>query len=135
MSIFSDELVDKIKNNDNTINVAQVKTIFFDIDISDNDYTYSVSTMNSFLKALYIILNTRCTCIVKTGGFIFKSFIDVLYVLSGTYKNVYISKPIVVQDINDRYVICKDSYMNCPDIDYITTTNDTLLELIEKTSR
>ena len=25
--------------------------------------------------------------------------------------------------------------MNCPDIDYITTTNDTLLELIEKTSR
>ena len=129
-----DDLVKKINTNDNSINVTNVKTIFFDIDISDNDYTYCTSMLNNLLKTLYIILNTRCTCIIKTGGFIFKPFIDILYILSGTYKTIYISKPIVVQDINDRYVICKDPYTFSPGIEYITTTNEKLLDIIEKTS-
>lgn len=133
-SCLLDELVEKIKTNDSSLQVTNIKTIFFDIEISDNDYTYSNSMLNSLLKTLYIILNIRCTCIIKTGGFIFKPFIDILYILTGTYKTVYISKPIVVQDINDRYVICKDSYTFSPGIDYITTTNEQLLELIEKTT-
>ena len=129
-----DELVEKIKNNDSSLQVTNIKTIFFDIDIPANDYTYSNSMLNSLLKTLYIILNIRCTCIIKTGGFIFKPFIDILYILTGTYKTVYLSKPTVVQDINDRYVICKDSYTFSPGIEYITTTNEKLLDLIEKTN-
>jgi hypothetical protein len=128
-----DDLLAKVKNNDSSVNITEVKTIFFDIEIAENDYTYSVQMLNELLKTLYIILNIRCSCIIKTGGFIFKPFIDILYILTATYKSVYISKPIVVQDVNDRYVICKDPYTISPGIDYITTTNEALQESIDFT--
>ena len=37
-----------------------------------------------------------------------KPIIDSIYILTGVYKNVYISKPTTTQYRNDRFIICKD---------------------------
>jgi hypothetical protein len=129
-STTHDDLINSIKNNNDSFCYTDFKMLYFDLCIPEGEHKYVNNTIVQIVKTLYIITNMRCTCVIKIGGLLFKPIIDVIYILTGMYNNVYISKPISSKDMNDRYIICKDSYSRHPSIDYITNTNDKLLEII-----
>jgi len=123
-----DTMIDKLRVNDQTINTLKTRTIYFDIPVREDDAPHTILDM---LKVLYIILNIRCTCVIKSGSIVFKPLLDILYILSGTYSHLYISNPVVSVDINEQYIICNNSYPNHASIEHITTTNSTLLDIID----
>ena len=81
--------------------------IFFDTDYRENNIKNSTNYTICLLKTLYIAMTTSKTCIIKVWEITLKPIIDIIYMLSGIYKNVYICKPTTTQHENDRYIICK----------------------------
>lgn len=81
--------------------------IFFDTDYHENNIKNSTNYTICLLKTLYIAMTTSKTCIIKVWEITLKPIIDIIYMLSGIYKNVYICKPTTTQHENDRYIICK----------------------------
>ena len=81
--------------------------IFFDTDYRENNIKNSTNYTICLLKTLYIAMTTSKTCIIKVWEITLKPIIDIIYMLSGIYKNVYICKPTTSQHENDRYIICK----------------------------
>ena len=81
--------------------------IFFDTDYHENNIKNSTNYTICLLKTLYIAMTTSKTCIIKVWEITLKPIIDIIYMLSGIYKNVYICKPTTSQHENDRYIICK----------------------------
>lgn len=87
-----------------------VSFFWFDCETVNCDVLYNNDVLTTLLKILFILIMTKKSAIIKLGNIIHKSSIDIIYILSGIYDTVYMSKPSVVDDINDRYLICKDPY-------------------------
>ena len=103
-----DKLYQQVHNGENLEKINENGFLFFDIDYEKDDIGDIKNYTLYLLKCIYIALKTKKGCIIKTWEIIYKPIIDSIYILSGVYKNVYISKPTTTQYQYDRFVICKD---------------------------
>lgn len=87
-----------------------VSFFWFDCETINCDILYNNKVLTKLLKILFTLIMTKKPAIIKLGNIIHKTSIDIIYILSGLYDTVYMSKPSVIDDINDRYLICKDPY-------------------------
>lgn len=91
-------------------NVMRKKILYFDIDLPGDEYTCSTKLIIDMLTILFVIVNNRTECIIKINTVLHKPIVDIVYILSGMYNNMFISKPMSVKNVNDRYIICKDPF-------------------------
>lgn len=104
--------------------------LFFDLTIPENDHFYNNRVIVDLLKVLYISMTYRHNCIIKIGNFIYKPLIDILYSLSSIYNFFYISKPSVVENINDRYIVCKDPFVKNISSDHFYAMSEKILSFV-----
>lgn len=112
----------------------------FDIITADGGFDFSSNFNNQELNITKLLYGQICyaLCMQKEGGsFILKIFdcymahtIDLLYILSAFYKNVYITKPQTSRYANsEKYVVCKNFLFNdCED--FFPILRDTLNTVI-----
>lgn len=94
--------------------IFKIDFLFFEIPKEDyndiNKYTQDI------IFILYIILkyqNYNGTSIIKLDHLIYKSEIDVLYILSCVFEKVSIVKPLVTNIISgERFIVCKQFDIN-----------------------
>lgn len=116
---------------DNTGNILSCKNLEhiiekyekFDIITADGGFDFSMDFNSQEINITQLLYAQICyaICLQKTGGsFILKIFdsfmkhtIDMLYLLSSVYGEVYISKPQTSRYANsERYIICKNFLFN-----------------------
>jgi hypothetical protein len=75
-----------------------------------NDYVIN------FLEILMIILKYQFkngVCVIKIDNVFYKPIIDILYIFSTLYENIYIVKPTTSNPISfERYLVCKNFIFN-----------------------
>ena len=103
-----DQVYQYIYNGKHIENTGNHGFIFFDFDYEKNEIENIKNYTLYLLKSMYIALKTKQTCIIKIWEIIHKPIVDIIYMLTGIYKNVYICKPTTTQYQNDRFIICKD---------------------------
>ena len=113
----------------------------FDIITADGGFDFSSNFNNQELNTTKLLYGQICyaLCMQKQGGsFILKIFdcymehtVDLLYILSAFYKNVYITKPQTSRYANsEKYVVCKNFLFNdCSD--FFPVLKDTLCKVID----
>lgn len=112
----------------------------FDIITADGGFDFSSNFNNQELNITKLLYGQICyaLCTQKEGGsFILKVFdcymehtIDLLYILSAFYKNVYITKPHTSRYANsEKYVVCKNFlFTECSD--FFSVLKETLDKVI-----
>jgi len=112
----------------------------FDIITADGGFDFSSNFNDQELNITKLLYGQICYALTmqKLGGsFILKIFdcfmehtVDLLYILSAFYKNVYITKPQTSRYANsEKYVVCKNFLFNdC--VDFFPTLKDTLDKVI-----
>jgi len=112
----------------------------FDIITADGGFDFSSNFNNQELNITKLLYGQICyaLCTQKEGGsFILKVFdcymehtVDLLYILSAFYKNVYITKPHTSRYANsEKYVVCKNFlFTDCGD--FFPILKDTLDKVI-----
>jgi len=103
-----DELVSNVSFEDKNVYNDTKGVTFFDVsDIYNND-----SRLNDYviylLKTLFVSLHSARPCIIKIWNITYKPILEIVYMFSNIYNNLYISKPIITQHQDDRYLICKE---------------------------
>ena len=98
--------------NSNDIQKKSIDFLFYDLFIQQNGNTVVMNNYNIIIKLLHSIFcyqNIHGICVIKVGDLFYKPIIDLLYILSNSYNNIYIIKPIT-SDItnNEKYIVCKD---------------------------
>jgi len=85
----------------------------------DGGFDFSVDFNNQEINIRHLLFGQMCyaLCLQKRGGnFILKTFdcfmehtVDILYILSAFYENVYITKPKTSRYANsEKYIVCKN---------------------------
>tara|TARA_Y100000816_G_C26108280_1_gene590041 strand:+ start:434 stop:1513 length:1080 start_codon:yes stop_codon:yes gene_type:complete len=108
-----------------------ISLFFFDLETNNKISFFDSTILVKLLKVIYILLLTKKCCIIKMGTLIYKPFIDVVYILSGIYSSVYISKPTVTQHANDRYIVCKDAFEKDIPITESSSVSVSIMNLIK----
>lgn len=103
-----DELYQDVYSRKHSEIMSENGFIFFDIDYELNDIANIKNYTLYLLKSMYIALKTKQNCVIKIWEIIHKPIVDIIYILTGMYKHVYICKPTTTQYQNDRFIICKD---------------------------
>jgi hypothetical protein len=125
--------------NNNDIHKKSVDFLFYDLLIKNvcksdtNKLNHShIHNYNIIIKILHSIFyyqNRHGICIIKVGDLFHKPIIDLLYILSNSYNNVYIIKPITSDTTNnEKYIVCKDYNINDNTVELYTQY---LLEFIK----
>ena len=92
-------------------------TISFKIDLmifefKDEDYIDVKQYIKNVLLTFYIIVKYQAnngTCIIKFDNIFYKVIIDVILMLTGIYKKVYLIKPSISKITKaERYIICSE---------------------------
>jgi len=130
--------------NSNDIQKNSIDFLFYDLFIENIDDKIANSNYNIIIKILHSIFcyqNIHGVCIIKAGDLFYKPIIDLLYILSNSYNNIYIIKPITC-DItnNEKYIVCKDFCIHDNNlelythylIEFIKTDNILLDDIINK---
>ena len=118
--------------NSNDIQKKSIDFLFYDLFIEKSDTLVTHHNYNIIIKILHSIFcyqNVHGICVIKVGDLFYKPIIDLLYILSNSYNNIYIIKPIT-SDItsNEKYIVCKDFSIHDNSIDLYTQY---LLEFIK----
>ena len=103
-----DELYQDVYSRKHSEIMSENGFIFFDIDYEINDIENIKNYTLYLLKSMYIALKTKQNCVIKIWEIIYKPIVDIIYILTGMYKHVYICKPTTTQYQSDRFIICKD---------------------------
>ena len=89
---------------------------FLYYELHEDDYK---STNNYITGLIYILCNLLChqsndgIAIIKIDNIFYKPIIDILYILTSIYDNIYIIKPNITNALtNERYIICKKFIYN-----------------------
>jgi hypothetical protein len=97
-----------VRNHDgiNCLN-SSIDFFYFEINSNNSVNTYIID----FIVVLCNILScqkAQGTCIIKVNSIFYKPILDILFILTGVYDKIYITKPNT-SDIskNDRYIVCK----------------------------
>jgi hypothetical protein len=98
--------------NSNDIQKKSIDFLFYDLFIENVSNVVANHNYNIIIKILHSIFcyqNTHGICVIKVGDLFYKPIIDLLYILSNSYNNIYIIKPIT-SDVtnNEKYIVCKD---------------------------
>uniref|UniRef100_A0A6C0E7F5 Ribosomal RNA methyltransferase FtsJ domain-containing protein n=1 Tax=viral metagenome TaxID=1070528 RepID=A0A6C0E7F5_9ZZZZ len=130
--------------NSNDIQKNSIDFLFYDLFIENIDDKIANPNYNIIIKILHSIFcyqNIHGVCIIKAGDLFYKPIIDLLYILSNSYNNIYIIKPITC-DItnNEKYIVCKDFCIHDNNlelythylIEFIKTDNILLDDIINK---
>lgn len=112
--------------NNNDIHKKSIDFLFYDLFIENTEKS-NIKPENNYniiikiLHSIFYYQNTYGICIIKVGDIFYKPIIDLLYILSNSYNNIYIMKPITSNLISsEKYIICKG---------YNHTLNDNTIEL------
>ena len=125
--------------NNNDIHKKSIDFLFYDlfIDNSDKLSNKDIKLENNYniiikiLHSIFYYQNIHGTCIIKVGDLFYKPIIDLLYILSNSYNNIYIIKPITSNVIsNEKYIVCKRYNHNIND-NTIELYSQYLLEFIK----
>ena len=100
--------------NSNDIQKKSIDFLFYDLFVENNGTTivnvnHNYNIIIKILHSIFCYQNIHGICIIKAGDLFYKPIIDLLYILSNSYNNIYIIKPIT-SDItnNEKYIVCKD---------------------------
>jgi hypothetical protein len=76
-----------------------------------NEYNDTKKYINNMILILLIIIKYQVNqgiCIIKIDNILYKTIIDVIFILSGIYDKVYLVKPSISNVTkSERYLICK----------------------------
>jgi hypothetical protein len=112
-----------IKNN------AAMKIDLMIFEFKDEDYIDINQYIKNVLLTFYIIVKYQCangTAIIKFENIFYKVIVDIILLLSGIYKKVYLIKPSISRITKgERYIICND-------LDYDLITRTYILEQLEE---
>jgi hypothetical protein len=81
-------------------------------EFKDEDYIDVKQYIKNVLLTFYIIVKYQAnngTCIIKLDNIFYKVIIDVILMLTGIYKKVYLIKPLISKITKgERYIICSE---------------------------
>ena len=129
--------VDYFKSN----NIDKFDFMFFELPI------YDLKDVNQYiihaLEIVMIIIKTQRNkgcCLIKLNYIYHKPIIDILFLLSSVYSNIYLIKPTLINMTDYKYVFCKhfsnntettnqnykllDTFLHKPDLQNITQLID-----------
>lgn len=119
-----DNLCEKYVNN--TLPVKMNLMIF---EFKDEDYTDIRQYIKNVILTFYIIVKYQAnngTCIIKLDNIFYKVIIDVILMLTGIYRKVFLIKPSISKITKgERYIICSE-------IDYDMLGKTNLLQQLEE---
>lgn len=82
-----------------------------------DEYNDTTKYINNMILILLIIIKYQINegiCIIKIDNILYKTVIDVIFILSGIYDKIYLVKPSISNITKgDRYLICKGFNENC----------------------
>ena len=125
--------------NNNDIHKKSVDFLFYDLLIENTsksdtnklnkNHIHNYNIIIKILHSIFYYQNIHGICIIKVGDLFHKPIIDLLYILSNSYNNIYIIKPITSDIINnEKYIVCKDYNINDNTVELYTQY---LLEFIK----
>lgn len=107
---------------------AVMKIDLMIFEFKDEDYMDINQYIKNVLLTFYIIVKYQAangTVIIKFENIFYKAIMDVILLLSGIYKKVYLIKPSISRITKgERYIICSD-------LDYDLVTRTHILEQLE----
>ena len=110
-------------------NTANVKMDLMIFEFKDEDYIDVKQYIKNVLLTFYIIVKYQAnngTCIIKFDNIFYKVIIDVILMLTGIYKKVYLIKPSISKITKgERYIICSE-------IDYDLLGRTNLFQQLEE---
>jgi hypothetical protein len=110
-------------------NTAAMKIDLMIFEFKDEDYIDINQYIKNVLLTFHIIIKYQAangTTIIKFENIFYKAIVDIILLLSGIYKKVYLIKPSISRITKgERYIICSDL-----DYDLITRTN--ILDQLEE---
>ena len=82
-----------------------------------DEYNDTTKYINNMILILLIIIKYQMNqgiCVVKMDNILYKTVIDVIFILSGIYDKIYLVKPSISNITKgERYLICKGFNENC----------------------
>jgi len=88
-----------------------------------DEYIDTKKYINNMILILLIIIKYQKNegiCIIKIDNILYKTIIDVVFILSGIYDKIYLVKPSISNITKgDRYLICKGFNENCHNQNYL----------------
>jgi len=76
-----------------------------------NDYTDTKKYINNMILILLVVIKYQMNqgmCVIKIDNILYKTVIDVIFILSGIYDKIYLVKPLISNITkSERYLICK----------------------------
>jgi hypothetical protein len=110
-------------------NTVAMKIDLMIFEFKDEDYIDINQYIKNVLLTFYIIVKYQSangTAIIKFENIFYKAIVDIILLLSGIYKKVYLIKPSISRITKgERYIICSD-------LDYDLTTRTYILEQLEE---
>jgi hypothetical protein len=110
-------------------NSATMKIDLMIFEFKDEDYIDINQYIKNVLLTFYIIVKYQTsngTAIIKFENIFYKAIVDIILLLSGIYKKVYLIKPSISRITKgERYIICND-------MDYDLITRTKILEQLEE---
>jgi hypothetical protein len=110
-------------------NTANIKMDLMIFEFKDEDYIDVKQYIKNVLLTFYIIVKYQAnngTCIIKFDNIFYKVIIDVILMLTGIYKKVYLIKPSISKITKgERYIICSE-------IDYDLLGRTNLFQQLEE---
>jgi len=113
---------------------------FFYFEINSVNSVNSNNCDNTYIIDFIVVLcnilscqKAQGTCIIKINSLWYKPILDILFILTGVYDKIYITKPNT-SDIskNDRYIVCKHFIHNSSKIqeynNYLVALTNVLLD-------
>ncbi len=110
-------------------NTASIKMDLMIFEFKDEDYINVKQYIKNVILTFYIIVKYQAnngTCIIKFDNIFYKVIIDVILMLTGIYKKVYLIKPSISKITKgERYIICSE-------IDYDLLGRTNLFQQLEE---
>jgi len=82
-----------------------------------DEYNVTKKYINNMILILLIIIkyqNNQGICVIKIDNILYKTIIDVIFILSGIYDKIFLVKPSISNITKgERYLICKGFNENC----------------------
>jgi len=93
-------------------NTASIKMDLMIFEFKDEDYINIKQYIKNVILTFYIIVKYQAnngTCIIKFDNIFYKVIIDVILMLTGIYRKVYLIKPSISKITKgERYIICSE---------------------------
>jgi hypothetical protein len=110
-------------------NTVSIKIDLMIFEFKDEDYIDVKQYIKNILLTFYIIVKYQAnngTCIIKVDNIFYKVIIDVILMLTGIYRKVYLIKPSISKITKgERYIICSE-------IDYDLLNRTNLFQQLEE---